>query len=157
VRVETAECPSDHGELGLAKVPVPRSRGASDRCESSTTSRRFSMTGTWCPAPVWLRSWRLARRCELADLVEAELTLQAAGGVNAELYSAAGHVALFNPFAVTFDAKGLLLHVAPDDETEVSGTQLITYRMNSQPGASSSPSRGHVSGTMASHSKDRSA
>jgi len=45
-----------------------------------------------------------------------------------QLFSSAGHVVTRNPFALTADDNDLFLHVAPDDGTEVNGTELLTYR-----------------------------
>lgn len=45
------------------------------------------------------------------------------------LFSKAGHVVTRNPFALSLDADGILLHVAPDDGLEKGGTELLTYRI----------------------------
>ena len=45
-----------------------------------------------------------------------------------QVFSSAGHVLTRNPFSLTFDADGLLLHVAPDDGFDPVGTQLLTFR-----------------------------
>lgn len=45
-----------------------------------------------------------------------------------QIFSKAGHVLTRNPFALTVDADGLLLHVAPDDGFDVGGTELLTFR-----------------------------
>ena len=42
-------------------------------------------------------------------------------------FSDAGHVVTRNPFAVTLDDAGLRLHVAPDDDDDLNGTELLTY------------------------------
>ncbi|NUP73072.1 MAG: hypothetical protein HOQ07_00195 [Sinomonas sp.] len=44
-------------------------------------------------------------------------------------FSSAGHTILRNPFVLTRDAEGMLLHVAPDDGDEPGGTELLTYRV----------------------------
>ena len=45
-----------------------------------------------------------------------------------QLFSTAGHVVTRNPFALTAAPGGLFLHVAPDDGSEVNGTELLTYK-----------------------------
>ena len=45
-----------------------------------------------------------------------------------QIFSRAGHVVTRNPFALTFESDGLFLHVAPDDGTELGGTELLTFR-----------------------------
>lgn len=45
-----------------------------------------------------------------------------------QLFSSAGHVVTFNPFAVTADANSLYFHVAPDDGTDPNGTEVLTYK-----------------------------
>lgn len=45
------------------------------------------------------------------------------------MFSNAGHVVTRNPFALTLDADGVLLHVAPDDGVKARGTELLTYRI----------------------------
>ena len=45
-----------------------------------------------------------------------------------QIFSSAGHVVTRNPFALTSDSDGLFLHVAPDDGTEVGGTELLTFK-----------------------------
>ncbi|HEY5320687.1 MAG TPA: DUF6454 family protein [Galbitalea sp.] len=45
------------------------------------------------------------------------------------IFSHAGHVITRNPFALTLDQGGVLLHVAPDDGTESQRTELLTYRI----------------------------
>lgn len=45
-----------------------------------------------------------------------------------QIFSEAGHVLTRNPFALTFDSGGLLLHVAPDDGFDVGGTELLTFK-----------------------------
>jgi hypothetical protein len=45
-----------------------------------------------------------------------------------QIFSSAGHVLTRNPFALTADSEGLLLHVAPDDGGDIGGTVLLTYR-----------------------------
>ncbi len=45
-----------------------------------------------------------------------------------QVFTDAGHVLTRNPFALTLDADGLLLHVAPDDGFDTGGTQLLTFR-----------------------------
>ena len=42
-------------------------------------------------------------------------------------FSDAGHVVTRNPFALTLDDAGPLVHVAPDDDDDPHGTQLLTY------------------------------
>ncbi len=44
------------------------------------------------------------------------------------LFSTAGHVVTRNPFMVTVDEQGLIVHVAPDDGEESNGTELLSYR-----------------------------
>ncbi len=44
------------------------------------------------------------------------------------LFSSAGHVVTRNPFALSMEPGGLLLHLAPDDGDETNGTELLTYR-----------------------------
>jgi hypothetical protein len=43
------------------------------------------------------------------------------------VFSDAGHVLTRNPFAVTADAAGLWMHVAPDDGDDLGGTQLFSF------------------------------
>ncbi len=45
-----------------------------------------------------------------------------------QLFSTAGHVVTRNPFALTAAPGGLFLHVAPDDGSEVNGTELLRYQ-----------------------------
>ena len=45
-----------------------------------------------------------------------------------QLFSSAGHVVTRNPFALTEHSGDLLLHVAPDDGTEINGTELLSYK-----------------------------
>ena len=45
-----------------------------------------------------------------------------------QIFSKAGHVITRNPFALTRNLDGLFLHVAPDDGTEVGGTELLTFK-----------------------------
>lgn len=45
-----------------------------------------------------------------------------------QIFSSSGHVVTRNPFAVTHNSDGLLLHVAPDDGHEVAGTELLTFK-----------------------------
>ncbi len=45
-----------------------------------------------------------------------------------QVFSSAGHVITRNPFALTKDSDGLLLHVAPDDGPEIAGTELLTFK-----------------------------
>uniref|UniRef100_UPI0039EE0E14 DUF6454 family protein n=1 Tax=Sinomonas sp. G460-2 TaxID=3393464 RepID=UPI0039EE0E14 len=45
-------------------------------------------------------------------------------------FSTAGHTIMRNPFVLTRDAEGTLLHVAPDDGDEADGTELLTYRVS---------------------------
>ena len=47
-----------------------------------------------------------------------------------QVFTGAGHVLTRNPFSLTLDADGLLLHVAPDDGVDVGGTQLLIFRAN---------------------------
>ena len=44
-------------------------------------------------------------------------------------FSTAGHTIMRNPFVLTRDAEGTLLHVAPDDGDEAQGTELLSYRV----------------------------
>ena len=48
-------------------------------------------------------------------------------------FSPAGHTIMRNPFVLTRDAEGTLLHVAPDDGDEAFGTKLLTYRIRHDP------------------------
>ena len=45
-----------------------------------------------------------------------------------QIFSRAGHVLTRNPFALTLESDGLFLHVAPDDGTELGGTELLTFK-----------------------------
>jgi hypothetical protein len=45
-----------------------------------------------------------------------------------QIFSSAAHVVTRNPFALTVESDGLFLHVAPDDGTEVGGTELLTFK-----------------------------
>lgn len=45
-----------------------------------------------------------------------------------QVFSNAGHVVTRNPFALTCDSDGLFLHVAPDDGSEIAGTELLTFK-----------------------------
>ena len=45
-----------------------------------------------------------------------------------QIFSKAGHVLTRNPFALTVDSEGLFLHVAPDDGSDVGGTELLTFK-----------------------------
>ncbi|MEO7079156.1 MAG: DUF6454 family protein [Rhodococcus sp. (in: high G+C Gram-positive bacteria)] len=47
------------------------------------------------------------------------------------LFSTAQHVATRNPFALTVDSGELVMHVAPDDDTASTGTELLSYRATS--------------------------
>lgn len=47
-----------------------------------------------------------------------------------QVFSKAGHVVTRNPFALTNDSYGFLLHVAPDDGPEIAGTELLTFKAN---------------------------
>ncbi len=51
-------------------------------------------------------------------------------------FSSAGHVATRNPFVLTCDAAGPLLHVAPDDGGQHGNTELLTYRVINSSGDS---------------------
>lgn len=45
-----------------------------------------------------------------------------------QVFSNAQHVATRNPFALTVDSGALMMHVAPDDGPEMTGTELLSYR-----------------------------
>ncbi|MEO6944110.1 MAG: DUF6454 family protein [Lacisediminihabitans sp.] len=46
------------------------------------------------------------------------------------VFSVAGHVVTRNPFTLTMDDHGVLLHVAPDDGDDKGGTHLLSYRID---------------------------
>ncbi len=74
-----------------------------------------------------------------------------------QLFSTAGHVVTRNAFALTADPGGLFLHVAPDDGSEVNGTEVLTYKAAVAP-KSPDPIRDssvqHVPGRMGRLRKD---
>jgi len=45
-----------------------------------------------------------------------------------QLFSSAGHVVTRNPFALSAEPDGLFLHVAPDDGSEVNGTEVLSFK-----------------------------